>query len=70
MKREALASKMMISAGYDSETRTLEIEFARGRVYEYYDVPRAIFDHLVKADSKGKFFATWIEGRYKFIELD
>ncbi|MGH7329051.1 MAG: KTSC domain-containing protein [Polyangiaceae bacterium] len=70
MKREALASKMMISAGYDSETRTLEIEFARGRVYEYYDVPRAIFDHLVKAGSKGKFFATWIEGRYKFIELD
>lgn len=60
----------MRSIGYEASRKTLEIEFARGRVYEYYDVPRAIFDHLMKADSKGKFFATWIEGRYRFIELD
>jgi len=61
---------MMVSVGHDNETKRLEIEFPKGKVYEYEGVPRAIFDGLMRATSKGKFFAAWIDGRYRHVELD
>jgi hypothetical protein len=56
MNRVRLISSMMASAGYDPATRVLEIEFATGVVYHYFDVPLDVFQDLVDADSQGRFF--------------
>lgn len=35
------------SIGYELETMTLEVEFSNGSVYQYYDVPEAVFQELL-----------------------
>jgi hypothetical protein len=57
---------MILSIGYDSASRVLEIEFRRGlRVYRYFDVPEFLYQGLMVARSKGQFFATRIADRYR-----
>jgi len=46
----------MISVGYDFETRVLEIEFIDGAIYQYFDVPEEIYQGLLNAESKGRYF--------------
>lgn len=56
MERIPVTSTTMTSLGYDLETRTLEIEFAGGDVYQYFDVPNEIYQELLSAESKGRYF--------------
>jgi hypothetical protein len=56
MKRETVASSNVRSIGYDDAGQILEVEYTSG-VYHYEKVPRAIFDELMAAESKGKFLA-------------
>lgn len=41
---------------------TLYIQFKTGNVYAYIPVPKTTYDNLRCAESKGKFFATYIRG--------
>ena len=54
---------------YDESSLTLEIEFQGGRVYQYFDVPKHIFEELLRADSKGKFFHAQIKGHYRYARV-
>ncbi len=54
---------------YDDSKNTLEIEFQGGRVYQYFDVPKQIFEGLLKAESKGKFFHEQIKGHYRYARV-
>jgi hypothetical protein len=69
MERLPLASRAVVSAGYDDATRSLELEFASGRVYRYEDVPRGVYDWLLRAHSKGAFVARMINDRYAFRDV-
>lgn len=64
MKRSPLASRTILSAGYDDESHVLELEFSSGRIYQFDDVPRATYDWLQRTSSKGGFVARMINGRY------
>ena len=54
---------------YDESSLTLEIEFQGGRVYQYFDLPKHIFEELLRADSKGKFFHEQIKGHYRYARV-
>ena len=56
MRREPVKSSVVRAIGYDARNRVLEVEFHSGRVYEYFDVPRRVFDTLRTTDSVGKYF--------------
>jgi hypothetical protein len=64
MKRQPLRSSVLRSAGYDSATAMLELEFASGDVYRYFAVPPSMFKALVDADSPGAYFNTHISDKY------
>jgi len=64
--RRPLESSSIASAGYDPATRVLEIEFRNGGLYRYRNVPREIFDALLGAASKGRFFAERIRGKFDY----
>ena len=64
MRRRSVSSSSVASVGYDPETRTMEIEFHSGSVYEYQEVPPEVFQALMEAPSKGRFFANEIRGQY------
>lgn len=48
-------SSNISAIGYDNESATLKIEFNKGGVYEYYNVPEYEFDNLLNASSKGQY---------------
>jgi hypothetical protein len=51
---------------YDPRGRALHIIFTSGKTYIYMDVPREVYDALLKADSKGEFFNEEIRDQYSF----
>jgi uncharacterized protein len=55
MERQAVTSSNISSIGYDSNSSILEIEFNKGGVYEYFDVPQYVYDGLMSASSHGKY---------------
>ncbi|HVU02751.1 MAG TPA: KTSC domain-containing protein [Polyangiaceae bacterium] len=59
----------MSSAGYDVETRVLEIEFSSGRVYRFADVPSSVWEWLVRVPNKGAYVARNLTGKYAFEDL-
>ncbi|HYE78465.1 MAG TPA: KTSC domain-containing protein [bacterium] len=67
MRRTAVESEAIRSVGYDAGTRTLEVQFASGEVYRYFDVPEAEYRTLLVADSKGQCFQARIRDRYRYL---
>jgi len=51
MNRQPVTSSTVESVGFDDDSSTLEIAFHDGSVYQYFDVPRAVYDMLVQAES-------------------
>ena len=69
MDRMPLRSSAVVSAGYDPQTQTLELEFANSRIYRYEAVPQGTYDWLLRAPSKGAFVARMINDRYAFRDV-
>jgi hypothetical protein len=69
MERVSLTSRAVVSAGYDPESQTLELEFASGRIYRYYEVPKGTYEWLLRAPSKGAFVSRMINERYSFRDI-
>lgn len=52
-----VTSSQIRSIGYDSETKTLYVEFPNGTVYEYYNVPIEKYQAmLIPTVSVGSYF--------------
>lgn len=55
------------------EGTTLTVEFKNGSVYEYANVPPTLHQHLMGAESVGKFFSQYIKGNeaaYPFTKVN
>jgi KTSC domain len=64
MRRRPVHSSAISSVGYDPESRTLEVEFSSGSVYDYFGVTSRLFESFLESASKGKFFAQRIRNRF------
>ncbi|MEA4895865.1 MAG: KTSC domain-containing protein [Oscillospiraceae bacterium] len=60
-----VSGKTLSTVGYDEEARVLAIEFCRGPVYVYNEVPKSIYDELLKAPLPDDFFEEKIRYAYK-----
>ncbi len=69
IKREPVTSSNVASVGYSRQLRALEIEFTRGAVYRFLDVPSAVHRGLIASPSKGRFIAEQIRGKYRFVRV-
>ena len=69
MRREPVQSRALSSVGYDAEAHALELQFTSGTVYRYLDVPEFTYRALMHAKSKGRFFQTSIDRKFKFEEV-
>lgn len=65
MRRRPVSSSAISSIGYDPKKEVLELEFSSGGVYDYYEVPPTVYEELMSAESKGRFIAEEIRGRYR-----
>ena len=64
MERKTVRSTNIASVGYDAGTKTLEIEFRSGGVYQYAGVPEKRYDGLMKASAIGSYFHREIKQWY------
>ena len=69
LDRVAVKSSNLVSVGYDSASRILEIEFGGGSVYRYSGVPPEEHKGLMGASSHGKYFAAHIKGVYRYTRV-
>ncbi len=69
MRRTPVTSTDLRSVGYDHEVSILEVEFRSGGVYQYANVPRHIYEEMMKAESQGSYFNTQIRDRYSSAKI-
>jgi len=69
MRRTRVSSSVVASVGYAAKTRTLEVEFVSGRIYQYLDVERDTHDALLAAPSKGTYFNAHIKDEYAYVRV-
>jgi KTSC domain len=69
MERAAVESSALASVGYDSDAKTLEVEFRTRKLYRYYEVPKRIYEQLMDAPSKGQFFNTRIRNAFRYVRV-
>ncbi|MCC8376737.1 MULTISPECIES: KTSC domain-containing protein [Photorhabdus] len=66
MNRVPVSSSNLHSVGYNQATKTLEIAFRDGGIYQYYGVPPQIHQGLMNAPSKGRYFHKHIKDVYSY----
>ncbi|WP_258395372.1 KTSC domain-containing protein [Lonsdalea quercina] len=55
--------------GYDASASILEIAFHNGGIYQYSGVPASIYEGLLSAPSKGKYFHLHIKNVYSYRKV-
>jgi len=67
--REPMSSTNVASAGYDEASETLEVEFANGTIYQYFNVGPALYEQFLTAPSKGQFLNMYIRNSYPYSRV-
>jgi hypothetical protein len=69
MKHLPVSSSHLKSVGYDAPSRVLEVAFHDNQRYRYLGVAAPLYQALLSAKSKGKFFAANIESKHKSVRV-
>ena len=69
MKRIPVQSSQIKSIGYNYQSLFLEIEFKRGTIYLYQNVPYQETFNLIFADSIGSYFNKNIAKQYLWVKI-
>lgn len=69
MEREEVDSTTIRSAGYDPRRKVLEVEFANGGVYRYYNVPEWLYQEFMVAQSKGAFLNIYVKPGHPYARI-
>lgn len=59
----------MRSVGYLAKSKILEIEFESGEIYQYFEVSGVVFEALLSAESKGRYFNGEIRDDYECVRV-
>ena len=68
MIRTPVNSSNVTSVGYDPTTMTLEVEFTKSSVYQYFEVPEVEYQNLISAESVGRYLNQNIKNNYRFVQ--
>lgn len=69
MERVPVSSSNIESVGYDKDTKTLEVAFHSGSVYQYLNVEPEIYSNMLTASSVGKYFNESVKDVYGYTKL-
>jgi hypothetical protein len=69
IKRVPVESSALASVGYSKKLRALEIEFRNGAIYRYLDVGPEVYEALLKARSKARFYDDNIRHKYRSLHV-
>lgn len=69
MERIPVDSTDIAAIAYDDDSQSLQVEFIKSGVYQYFGVPREVFEAFLAADSKGRFLAQNVKGHFEYSKL-
>jgi hypothetical protein len=69
IRRVPVESTALAAVGYSERLRALEIEFRNGAIYRYLKVEPAVYDALLKAPSKARFYDENIRHKYRSLHV-
>jgi hypothetical protein len=70
MKRIPVKSTNVKSVGYDLETKTLQVEFKSGGIYQYAGVQPEMYADLLKAESVGRFVSQVVRAGRRGLRIE
>jgi hypothetical protein len=68
MKMRPVESSNLDAVGWSDGMLT--VRFRSGSVYSYAGVPRGVYQRLLHAESKGRFFSAHIRNQYMYTRED
>jgi hypothetical protein len=69
MRIATVESATLATVGYDEAQELLQLEFGSRAVYLYFGVPATVYEGLLGAPSKGRYFNRTIRGRYPYHQI-
>ena len=69
MRVATVESTTPATVGYDEAQELLQLVFCSRAVYLYYGVPAAVYEALLDASSKGRYFNGTIRRRYPYRRI-
>ena len=69
IKRVPVESSAVATVGYSKKLRALEIEFRNGAIYRYLDVAPEVYDALLSARSKARFYDENVRHKYRSLHV-
>ena len=69
IRRAPVQSSALAAVGYSKRLRALEIEFRNGAIYRYVDVAPDVYDALISARSKARFYDANIRHKYRSFHV-
>lgn len=69
IKRVPVESTGLAAVGYSKRLRALEIEFRNGAIYRYLEVAPEVYEGLLKARSKARFYDENIRRKYRSLHV-
>jgi hypothetical protein len=64
-----MPSSVIARMSYDADNSVLKIIFVSGKVYNYKEVPKQIYEDMKSSGSKGIYFNKYIKDHYPFEEI-
>jgi KTSC domain len=69
IRRSPVESTALATVGYSNRLRALEIEFRNGAIYRYLEVAPDVYDALLHAPSKARFYDENIRRKYRSLHV-
>jgi hypothetical protein len=69
MRTVSLNSTTLKTATYRSHTQVLELEFCSGALYHYRGVCQSVYEQLLAAESKGRYYNQHIRNCFGFTKI-
>ncbi len=61
-----MASSILDAVAYDPTGRCLLLRFRTGAIFEYGNVPSVVYEELLAAPSKGRYFSEYVRPDYPY----
>lgn len=66
MKKTFTNSSQVDSIEYFADDKKMRVVFKTGATYDYFNVPKDVYERAEQAESIGKFINSEIKGKYEY----
>ena len=69
MDRIPVASSNIASIGYEADSQVLEVEYIKGGIYQFMNVPSDVHEELMNSSSKGTYMNQVVKKMFVVVQV-